>query len=95
MIKGCQKRIIHVTNTGNPYFEEAYFVLKRGGDFENVSGDDMVKEAMRIADGVVASVKPKRAEARKKRMMAVFVGASAVSFLFGMVMLVYTVVSFP
>ena len=28
MIKGCQKRIIHLKNTGSPYFEEAYFILK-------------------------------------------------------------------
>ena len=43
MIKGCQKRIIHITNTGSPFFEEAYFVLKRGGDTrDGVRDADMV-----------------------------------------------------
>ncbi|MDD6095097.1 MAG: hypothetical protein PUC29_05085 [Clostridia bacterium] len=91
MIKGCQKKIIHITNPKSPYFEEAYFVLKRGGDLGGVSEADMVKEALRIADEAVRSVKPKAIAARRSRAFAVAVGAAAVSLIFGIVMLFYTV----
>ena len=91
MIKGCQKRIIHITDPKSPYFEEAYFVLKRGGGQRDVSGDDMVKEAMRIADEAVRSAKVRKEAARKNRAVAASVGVAAVSFLFGMIMLFYTI----
>lgn len=91
MIKGCQKRIIHITDPKSPYFEEAYFVLKRGGGQRDVSGDDMVKEAMRIADEAVRSAKVRKEAARKNRAVAASVGVAAASFLFGMIMLFYTI----
>ena len=49
MIKGCQKKIIHLKNTNSPYFEEAYFVLKSSSD-GNANENDMLKEAVRIAE---------------------------------------------
>lgn len=50
MIKGCQKRIIHIKNTNSPYFEEAYFVLRDGCD-PMITENDMLKEALKIAKG--------------------------------------------
>ena len=29
MVKGCQRKIYYLKNTGSKYFEEAYLVLKR------------------------------------------------------------------
>ena len=91
MIKGCQKKIIHVTNTKSPYFEEAYFILKRGGDVSGVSEDDMVKEALRIADEAVKSVRRNALSKRKSRAAAALFGAAAISLVFGCVMLFFTV----
>ena len=45
MIKGCQKKIIHITNTGSPYFEEAYLVLRRGGDFSHAVEPDEAEKS--------------------------------------------------
>ena len=28
MVRGCQKKIIHLRDTGSDLFEEAYFILK-------------------------------------------------------------------
>ncbi|MBQ4067317.1 MAG: hypothetical protein IJD22_06715 [Clostridia bacterium] len=65
MIKGCQKKIIHLKKTDSPYFEEAYFILKdtpdRAGAFcEN----DMVREAIRLTE----SYSEYKKRARKKKL---------------------------
>lgn len=46
MIKGCERRIIYVRDTGSPVFREAYFVLRDGAP--SVPEKDMVAEAERI-----------------------------------------------
>ena len=49
MVRGCQKKIIYLKNTGSDVFDEAYFIIrdKAPGSTDNV---DMVKEANRILD---------------------------------------------
>ena len=49
MVKGCQKRTIHIKDTGSKYYEEAYFVLKPGVSESRISSGDMISEAVRIA----------------------------------------------
>ncbi len=95
MIKGCQKKIIHITNTGSPYFEEAYLILRRGGDFsddECVSEMDIVQEAVKIAEGSSAALSPRRERKRRRRNRAFWGGISLCSFLFGLVMLICSLV---
>lgn len=48
MIKGCQKRIVFLKNTGSEYFDEAYFVLKP--DALERDEADIVSEATKIAN---------------------------------------------
>ena len=50
MIKGCQKKIIMLKNTGSEIFEEAYFILSESADKSNLSQSDMIAEANRIVD---------------------------------------------
>jgi len=82
MIKGCKKNIIHITNTGSPYFEEAYFIVRRGGEID-ISEDDIVKEASRIADLTGSSFKEKNIRKNRFRMSYFLYGASACSLIFG------------
>ena len=49
MVKGCQKKTIHIKDPGSKYYEEAYFVLKPGVTESKVSDSDMINEAFRIA----------------------------------------------
>ena len=49
MVKGCQKRTIHIKDTDSKYYEEAYFVLKPGVSESKISSGDMISEAVRIA----------------------------------------------
>lgn len=46
MIKGCERRIIYIRDTGSAVFKEAYFVLRDGAP--SVPERDMVAEAERI-----------------------------------------------
>lgn len=46
MVKGCQRKIIQIKDTGNELFSEAYFVLS---DIADQRGDtDIVREAGRL-----------------------------------------------
>lgn len=48
-MKGCQKRIIVMKNTGSNLFDEAYFILKESAmRSQSISEHDMVGEASRI-----------------------------------------------
>lgn len=48
MVRGCQKRIIYLKNTGSDVFDEAYFVIKDDRLQGEKSECDMVEEANRI-----------------------------------------------
>ena len=53
MVKGCQRRVLHVKNPEGGLFEEAFFLLKDAGP-EGKTGAtraDMVREANRILAG--------------------------------------------
>ena len=50
MVKGCQKKTIHIKDTGSKYYEEAYFVLKPGVSESKISSGDMISEAIKIAE---------------------------------------------
>lgn len=89
MIKGCRKNIIHITNTGSPYFEEAYFIVRRGGDID-IPEDDMVREATRIAGITGDTYKRKNGRKHHVRLSFFLYGASVCSFLFGLLVLLYS-----
>ena len=50
MIKGCQKKIIFIKDTGSDFFEGAYFILKGDSPTSNAEETDMVKAATKIVN---------------------------------------------
>lgn len=56
MVKGYQKRVVFMKNTGSEFFDEAYFVVcdSQGTPSE----EDMISEANRIIDEV-KGIKPR------------------------------------
>ncbi|NLK38978.1 MAG: hypothetical protein GX303_01845 [Clostridiales bacterium] len=57
MLKGCQRKIILLRNTGSNIFEEAYFVLKADAEArQDLSESDMVSEARRIVEANTISL---------------------------------------
>ena len=49
-MRGYQKRVIYLKNTGSPLFDEAYFIVSREGEATGLAEGDMVYEANRIID---------------------------------------------
>jgi hypothetical protein len=47
-VRGYQKKVIFLKNTGSHLFDEAYFVMSREGEEAAVDQSDMVFEANRI-----------------------------------------------
>lgn len=48
MVRGCQRRIIHLKNPESAVFEEAFFILKDQENRSPPAQDEMVREANRI-----------------------------------------------
>ena len=49
-MRGYQKKVIYLKNTGSRNFEEAYFVLRSDIDSPKISEGEMIKEANTIID---------------------------------------------
>ena len=47
-MRGYQKKVIFLKDTGSHLFDEAYFVVSREGEKANIEQSDMVYEANRI-----------------------------------------------
>lgn len=47
-MRGYQKKVIYVKNTGSRHFEEAYFVMRGDSPDRECSHEKMVEEANRI-----------------------------------------------
>ena len=71
-MRGCQKRVIYIKNTGSRHFEGAYFVLRPNQG--EVSSLDMIKEADRIINESFT----RDGECRRRRVFKY-----AISFLVG------------
>ena len=50
MIKGCNKRVIVMKDTGNAMIEEAFFILKPEATKSHFTEADIVKQANRILE---------------------------------------------
>lgn len=84
-MRGSEKKIIYVRDTGSKLFEEAYFIVRRGvceGD-GCVSEDDMVTEASRIVEEGNVCYPASVRRARHRRSLTLFFAgaATAVAFL--------------
>lgn len=57
MIKGCNKRVIVMKETGNAMIEEAFFILKPEAAKTGVTEGDIIKQANYILEKSLASDK--------------------------------------
>lgn len=55
-MRGCQKRVVFLKNTGSPVFEEAYFIV-RDRETGIDAKKDIVSEASRIVDEMLGKRK--------------------------------------
>ena len=77
-MRGYQKKVIFLKDTGSQFFDEAYFVVSRHGEAAHIEQSDMVFEANRI---IKESLEGKETRVRKdrKRLVLGFV----IPFLLG------------
>ena len=85
MIKGCQKRIIFVKNTGCDLFDEAYFVLKDDIPYN----DDFNANIVRVANEVInQSGLPTRKKKSRKGLWCFLLGSFLTTLILTTVFLV-------
>lgn len=71
MVKGCQRRVLHLKNPESGLFEEAFFFLKAPTLSEPADAREMIAEANRILLGCRESGTGSRPRSRR---LAFFVG---------------------
>ena len=81
MVRGCQKKIIYLKNSGSDIFEEAYFVIKSNIRYEEISECDMIEEANRIIEESFCTEENDRLS---KRTLS-FIKKTALPFLLGVI----------
>lgn len=81
-MRGSEKKIIYVRDTGSAFFEEAYFILRSGAAEAAASPDDMVREAERLVSAS-DSPYPRHAKRLSARALSFFAGAAAASAILG------------
>ncbi len=89
MLKGCQKKIYYMKNTGGKYFEEAYLVLRADlpeGRSEASYTTDLAAEAERIVRDAACFYKAEksRSKIRLSRGMSFALGAASSSAVIGL-----------
>lgn len=77
MVKGCQKKTIHIKDTGSKYYEEAYFVLRPGFPDSSSADADMIGEAMRIAGESISPGAKRRVAVLKGKVLSFVLGFAA------------------
>ena len=85
-MKGSEKKIIYVKDTGSTIFEEAYFVIRRGVDERapRPTENDMVQEATRIITQNGAAYPATRRRTRRiARLITFLAGAVTAASFFG------------
>lgn len=100
MLKGTQKKIIHIKDTHSRIFGEAYFILRSDVSSE-ISENEMVREAARIVDENLLSIycsnqlssckipeKPKKLNSKAGAFAGFIAGASVCSGVIGLIILI-------
>ena len=78
-MRGCEKRVVFLRDTGSRFFAEAYFVLRRGVGEEDASEAEMVREAQRIVRECGSYPAPRK----RGRAWAFLAGAASAGALIG------------
>ena len=74
-MRGYQKRVIYLKNTGSPLFEEAYFVIKSDGEGRSSkSSTTLVQEANKIIEENFGKRRGKAARLGRWHILAFFLG---------------------
>lgn len=91
-MRGCEKRVIYLKNTGSDLFDEAYFVVSQVGEIASPESCDMVSEANRIIEECIEDKNNIRREEKARRIsgfiLPFFLGALFTTLIIGAVILI-------
>ncbi len=89
MVKGCQRRVLHLKNPESGLFEEAFFFLKSPSPAGDGGAREMVAEANRILLGCRASDALRKPRGRLSAFLLGVLSGAAVAvaalFLIGLI----------
>lgn len=85
-MRGYQKRVIYLKNTGSRHFEEAYFILREDAVSGATPGADMIEEANRIIKENFDRERRGFISSKKWYIVAFLVGCAAASLIFSLVL---------
>lgn len=92
-MRGCEKRVIYLKNTGSDLFDEAYFVVSHVGEIAPSESLDMVSEANRIIDECIEDKNTLRREEKVKRIsgfiLPFFLGTLFTTLVLGAIVLIF------
>ena len=80
-MRGYQRRVIFLKNTGSALFEEAYFVMRSEEMAEGKSEADMVSEATRIIEENFGKRKKRRKIPWLLTLLFSFLGGALLTFV--------------
>ena len=86
-MRGYQKRVIYLKNTGSRHFEEAYFILREDIGKKSVSSADMIDEANRIIKENFEKERRGFISSKKWYILAFLIGCAAAFALFSLIFL--------
>ena len=84
-MRGCQKRVIFLKNTGSALFEEAYFLMRSEEMTEGKSEADMVSEAARIIEENFGKRKKRRKTYRLLTLFLSFISGAILTLIIALI----------
>ena len=84
-MRGYQRRVIFLKNTGSALFEEAYFVMRSEEMAEGKSEADMVSEATRIIEENFGKRKSRRKIPTLLTLIFSFLGGALLTFIIALI----------
>ena len=81
-MKGCQRSVIYLKNTGSDLFDEAYLILRRGARTNTATPREIELEALRILRG---SDKRESTPKKHENLKAFLAGAALSATVIGAV----------
>ncbi len=87
MVRGCEKRIYYVKNTGGEIFDEAYLVMRPRARRQVASPREIEAEAQRIVNGALSLSGGGASSLRKAKFCAFAAGAVLSAVILGAVFL--------
>lgn len=86
-MRGYQKRVIYLKNTGSRHFEEAYFILREDAEKKMLSSMDMIEEANKIIKENFEKDRRGFIYSKKWYIVAFLIGCAAAFALFSLIFL--------